>query len=307
VPAAALANARATTCAWCEASLDGAARRDRLAICPACGAATTDPIPTAAELDDAYASWYRPPGGRFSGPGDMVLQRLRARYARRIDQIAPAGPILDVGSGDGTLLRALRAEGREAVGLEREGLGEGVLDLELSELGGPYAGIVFWHTLEHLPNAGASAARAVELLEPGGALAIAVPNFASFQARLFGDRWLALDLPRHLVHIPAPALIERLRSLGLEIERVSYARGGQIVFGWLHGLVGAVMPGTDLYDALRTPEARRAQISPGRRFAALALGAAMLPIATAAAVAEVCARRGGTVYVEGRRPRLRPS
>lgn len=292
-------------CAWCGASFERAVRRDGLAICPTCGAATTDPIPTAADLNDAYAGWYRPESGRFSGPGDALLRRLRARYARRVDEIAPAGPILDVGSGDGTLLRALRALGREAVGVERDPRGDGVLDLELDDLIGPYAGIVFWHSLEHLPAAGRAIARAAELLEPGGVLAVAVPNFASVQARVFGDRWLALDLPRHLVHIPASALQERLEGLGLEVERVSYTRGGQIVFGWLHGLVGTVMPGTNLYDALRSPDARREPLGRGQRLAALAAGTALLPVAAVAAAGEVCARRGGTVYVEARRPRLR--
>ena len=31
----------------------------------------------------------------------------------------------------------------------------------------------------------------------------------------FGDRWLALDLPRHLVHLPAGRLVARLETLGL--------------------------------------------------------------------------------------------
>ena len=72
---------------------------------------------------------------------------------------------------------------------------------DLGEIDGRYAAIVFWHSLEHLPNPGEELERAAALLEPGGVLVVAVPNNDSLQAKLFGDRWLALDMPRHLTHI----------------------------------------------------------------------------------------------------------
>lgn len=130
---------------------------------------------------------------------------------------------------------------------------------------------------------------------------IAVPNPDSLQARAFGDRWFALDLPRHLVHVPARALIERLRAAGFRVERVSHLRGGQVVFGWLHGLVGSLPSRPDLYDAIRRPEARSEPMGPGRRAATLSAAALLLPAALLAAAAEVASRRGGTVYVEARR------
>ena len=40
---------------------------------------------------------------------------------------------------------------------------------------------------------------------------------------------------------------------GLNVERVSSVRGGQIVIGWLDGLVGALPGGLNLYQALRRP------------------------------------------------------
>jgi hypothetical protein len=130
---------------------------------------------------------------------------------------------------------------------------------------------------------------------------IAMPNAESLQARAPGARWFALDLPRHIVHVPAAALLERLRGLGLRVERVSQLRGGQAAFGWLHGLV-ALLPGDlDLYDAIRRPGARRGPLPARRRAAALAAGALLLPVAIAFALAEAALRRGGSVYVEARR------
>ncbi|MGO9898411.1 MAG: class I SAM-dependent methyltransferase [Solirubrobacteraceae bacterium] len=263
--------------------------------------ANTDPWPTATELDEAYADWYRPNGGRFGGPGDAILRRTRGRLARRLDRVAPPGPVLDVGTGDGVLLDALARLGREALGLERESARPDVRAAELGEIDGAWAAIVFWHSLEHLSDAGEQVTRAASLLAPNGVLVIAVPNADSLQAKLFADCWLAHDLPRHLVHLPAGALIERLQLLGLNVERVSYWRGGQVMFGWLHGLVKSVPGHRDLYDAIRRTEAQRNQQSPRTRLAALALGTLLAPAALLAAAIEIAVGRGGTVYIEARR------
>ena len=143
--------------------------------------------------------------------------------------------------------------------------------------------------------------RAAALLAVDGVLAVAIPNEPSLQARVFGDRWLALDLPRHLVHLPAKTLVHGMQASGLEIERVSYWRGGQVLFGWLHGMVAALPGHPDLYDALRRPGARRGGARGANRVFTLLDSIVCLPLATVAAAIEVAARRGGTVYVEGRR------
>jgi SAM-dependent methyltransferase len=288
-------------CAWCEAELGPASTvLAGRTVCAVCGAATTDPWPTDEELAAAYRT-YRPESGRFSGAGDAILRRTRARFAGTIDRLAPPGPVLDVGSGDGTLLDALHAAGREAVGLERESNRPDVRQGDVGELGGEWAAIVFWHSLEHLRAPGPAVDAASRLIAPGGLIAVAIPNTDSLQARVFGDRWFHLDLPRHLVHLPAAALTTRLRALGLRVTRVSHWRAGQALFGWLHGLVGSLPGRPDLYDAIRRPEARSAPLPPGRRAATLAAAVLLSPLAAVATAAEVAARRGGTVYVEARR------
>lgn len=258
-------------------------------------------MPTEEELDRAYGGWYRPPGGRFGGIGDSLLRRSRGLLARRLDRIAPAGAILDVGAGDGALLRALRARGRPATGIDRHPSDPAVRDEPLERLDGRWAAVVFWHSLEHLPQAGEALEHAAALLEPHGVLAIAMPNPAGLQAVAFGDSWFALDHPRHLVHVPARTLTARLEALGLTVERVSYWRGGQVAFGWLQGLVGLLPGRPDLYGAIRRPAARRYRVSAVGRSATLAAGVVLLPVAIAAALLEILLRRGGSVYVEARR------
>jgi SAM-dependent methyltransferase len=287
-------------CVWCGAQLRDGKRLGGRIRCTTCGTATTDPWPSKEELDAAYADWYRPFDGRFSGFGDRLLRRTRARLSDRIDQIAPAGPVLDVGSGDGALLDALRAHGREATGLERQE-SDGARSGDLAEEeDGVWAATVFWHSLEHLPEPGLAIDRTAGLLRPGGVMIVAVPNSASLQAQLFGDRWLALDLPRHLVHLTAAALLLKIRAAGLRVERVSYLRGGQVVFGWLQGFVGLLPSHPSLYDAIRRPKARSAPMPESVRWSTLAAAVLLLPLAAMASLVEVSMRRGGTVYVEAR-------
>ena len=290
-------------CIWCGAPARSIG--SRLVECEVCGSATTYPRPDEAELDRPYSGSYRPPSGRFAAGGDRLLLRSRATLARRLGRIIPAGPVLDVGCGDGVLLGALRRRRRPVLGLERSANRPDVRAVEITELRDrrrSWACVVFWHSLEHLGDPAAAIDQAVELLASRGVLVIAVPNWGSWQARVFRRSWFALDLPRHLVHLSAPAVIQELRRRGLDIERVSYWRGGQVVFGWLHGLV-ALLPGNlDLYDALRRAEASSLPMTRSERLRAIGCAAALWPVAFLLAAIEVAARAGGTVYVEARRP-----
>jgi hypothetical protein len=92
-----------------------------------------------------------------------------------------------------------------------------------------------------------------------------------------------------------------VRARGLEVERVSWWRGGQVLFGWLAGLVGALPGGLDLYGAIRRPAGRERALSSRERVAALTAGVALVPVAVVLAAAEMRAGAAGTVYVEARK------
>jgi SAM-dependent methyltransferase len=294
----------AEECAWCGHRFgSGDKSRAGRIRCSRCGVATTSPWPSDEQLAAAYAVWYRPEGGRFSGVGDAVLRRTRSALANRLHRVLPPGPVLDVGAGDGTLVGAFRRHGREATGVDPYAASASphVRAVEFEDVTDTWSAVIFWHSLEHLRRPVQALRHAAALVIPGGVLVVAVPNAASLQARLFGDGWLALDLPRHLVHITPPALLAKLEDLGFQVERVSYLRGGQVLFGWLHGIVGRLPGHPDLYDAIRRGHARQAAQSPAFRLYALAAAVAALPLALAGTVVEVAARSGGTIYVEARR------
>lgn len=295
----------ARECAWCGHAFDGGDERRHGRIrCARCGVATTSPWPSDEQLGAAYAPWYRPAEGRFSGIGDKVLKRTRSALASRLHRALPEGPVLDVGAGDGTLVAAFRRHGREAVGVDPYAAKNHphIRAVELEEMTGSWSAVIFWHSLEHLRRPVRSLRHAAGLVAPGGVLIVAVPNAASLQARLFADRWLALDLPRHLVHITPQALVSQIEELGFQVQRVSYTRGGQVLFGWLHGLVAQLPGHPDLYDAIRRSDARQSPQGPVFRLYTLAAGVVALPFAMIGSLVEVAMRSGGSIYVEARRP-----
>ena len=139
------------------------AARARLDAARAAGRAAraaAPPPPTRSrddELDRAYAGWYRPDAGRFSGPGDALLRRSRGHLARRLDEIAPAGPGARRRLGRRRPARRARgARAQRASASSAPARDPTCAAARSREIEGPWAAIVFWHSLEHLRDAGAA-------------------------------------------------------------------------------------------------------------------------------------------------------
>lgn len=235
------------TCAWCEQPLGRVPARAFAQLrCERCG--TTNALDWSGERELAHPS--RSPSGslraseRICTLGEAARRRARRRLATRIARLAPPGPVLDVGSGDGMLLDALRATGRLTTGIAPSRAGAeprpDVRAADITELGGRYAAIVFWQSLGRLRAPGLALDHAAALLKPGGLLAIAQPSTTRLQARALGERIVAPGAPRHRALIPPHALTERLRALGLQVESIDHLLDLPTPGGWLQGLLGGV-------------------------------------------------------------------
>jgi SAM-dependent methyltransferase len=135
--------------------------------------------------------------------------------------------ILDVGCGSGALLRTMAAVGyRKLTGvdpfLDRDRAVDGVrlLRRTVDQLDETFDFVMMHHALEHVPDPARTLRALRDRLEPGGWCLVRVPVARSAALRRYGDRWVQLDAPRHLV-IPAADALERLaRRCGLEpVER----------------------------------------------------------------------------------------
>ena len=234
------------TCAWCEQPLaHGPLRAFGQLRCDHCGATTALDWPAERDLlRPATAPVAQHGAHRICTLGEAARRRVRRRLATRIARVAPPGPVLDVSSGDRLLLDALRATGRLTTGIVSGRAAAtartGVRQAEITELGGRYAAIVFWQSLGRLHAPGVALEHAAALLKPGGLLAIAQPSPTRLQARAIGERLLVPGVPQHRVTIPPHTLMERLRALGLQADRIDHLLDLPTPGRWLQSVLGGV-------------------------------------------------------------------
>lgn len=208
--------------------------------CPGCGLSWVSPRPSAEEIGRYYPetySWKPDAEGAESAVHRLErwyrfhLLRFETRQLLRHTDLAAGDAVLDVGCGSGDRLLVMKASGLAPAGVElgpaadyaRERLGldvrRGTIESAAFEPA-RFRAVTLYNVIEHVPDPRAVLAEARRLLVPGGWLAVQCPNARSWQARLFGLRWAAVDVPRDLWYF-TPALLGRLvREAGLEPARV---------------------------------------------------------------------------------------
>jgi SAM-dependent methyltransferase len=196
--------------------------------CDGCGTVFMVDVP--ADLEQYYAGTYY--GFDESGVphwrGNEFLGKVESYRMRLIRRHVEPGRLIEIGAGAGGFAAAANDAGFDVTAIEMDarcceylrndiGVNATQSNQPVSVLGTlPTArAVAMWHVLEHVPNPTELLAAAAARVEPGGVMAIGVPNPQSLQFRLLGTRWAHLDAPRHLCLIPADALIERARELGL--------------------------------------------------------------------------------------------
>ncbi len=233
--------------------------------CDACDFRFLHPRPAAEDVAEFYATeeYYTHQNDGDWSAGDMPFQdRLRHHLAWRLDQgkyldpgiVAASVPmltagqssrILDLGCGNGGLLKGLASLGYDVTGVEPDDHARAVAsetgltvykgtaeDLPAELLGqtsggGTFDAVVMSHVLEHTLNPLVAVAAVVELLAPGGLFLCEVPNNACYEAFRAGPRWSFLDVPRHLNFFTSrslEAIMEKCRCPVQSRQYVGYAR-----------------------------------------------------------------------------------
>ena len=149
----------------------------------------------------------------------------KERYARKYCQGKKS--LLDVGSGTGDFLLYAAEKNWEVTGIEpneravKRSAAKGIhVYPTLDALQGKsFQIITLWHVLEHLPNLEESIAKIDGLLEDGGTLIIAVPNFKSFDANYYRQYWAAYDVPRHVWHFSRQAIQKLFHDRGFHLTK----------------------------------------------------------------------------------------
>lgn len=262
--------------------------------CVVCGLGQTQPIPE--DLSPYYENYY---GGRHSFSAKYRASRRLVRVSRFVAD----GLLLDIGYGEGTFLELAATRGYECVGVERFGGDSERVFAKFDDLDAvrqsygtrKIAAITCWHSLEHVTDADVVLANISEMLDDDGSLFIAVPNFASRQAEIFGKYWLHLDVPRHLHHFTPASLDKILRKHDLHIADVWHHESEYDIMGWSQSFLNKMFRRKNVFFNTLTGK------STNENVAEKAIHFVLGSIASVAAIPLVlfdnATKRGGTIVI----------
>lgn len=119
--------------------------------------------------------------------------------------------ILDIGCGIGDFLLYAKNNGCNVAGIEPDDNARKIAEKKLySKVLSPdelqnipdnsFDIITMWHVLEHVDNLKIEIYHLQRILKKNGKLVLALPNYKSFDAVYYKDKWAAYDVPRHLNH-----------------------------------------------------------------------------------------------------------
>lgn len=215
--------------------------------CSVCGSGTTLPVVPEDQFGPFYAAPAgEDPYGNYDQWRPVGALAIALNFAKRLHALIKAhtlpfnrlnestGRALDVGCGTGEVSLFLGGRGWRTYGIEPDArTAEFARSRGLEVETGTWAhaspepsafdAVVFHHVLEHVADPAEALATAHAALRPGGRLIVCVPNFASWQSRLFRDRWFALDTPRHRHHMTPDGLVRLAERCGFTVESIGSA------------------------------------------------------------------------------------
>ena len=159
----------------------------------------------------------------------LKIQRNLLRY-QLIKKYKKRGKILDVGAGFGHFLLAGKQLGYDVSGVElsRANVEYAQKELDLSVKYGDFLEqdenekhdiLTFWDVLEHIDAADRVIKKAASMLNPGGFIFIQVPQWKSFFASIFQDKWWAMGLD-HVNYFSRETIAKLLRTSGFEVKKI---------------------------------------------------------------------------------------
>jgi SAM-dependent methyltransferase len=214
---------------------------------PVCRLVWLDPAPHPDSLIELYKDYFT-----HGGEADWRGWKSRLRSAHQATEdclLAPFGiaaerrrakamfltgdppaTLLDVGCGDGALLKTMSDRGWTVTGIDfdaaavagiRERLGlEAHVGTALSMVasGRKFDVVAASHVIEHVSDPVRFLADCAQLLKRGGRVIVRTPNADSIGHSLFGRSWRGLEPPRHLFVFTRPSLIACGGKAGLKAE-----------------------------------------------------------------------------------------
>lgn len=204
--------------------------------CTDCNLRFTQDVPDENNIGRYYKSPdYISHTNTDKGFINKVYQKVRNYTLQQktkliIEETALAkGNLLDIGSGTGAFLNAMKEKDWQVKGIEPDEdarqLASQLYGLRVEEpitinelQDASFDAITLWHVLEHVHHLHEYVEQLKRLLKLRGKLFIAVPNYQSKDAAIYRLYWAAYDVPRHLYHFSPESINVLMQKHGLKIE-----------------------------------------------------------------------------------------
>lgn len=208
-----------------------------IAECAQCSLRFTQDVPGPTAISPYYKSEdYISHTNTSKGFINRVYKIVRKNTMRRKRKLVErftglkTGKMLDMGSGVGTFVHEMKENGWQVTGLEPDEdarkAARQFYKVELADIAafnslkpGSFDAVTLWHVLEHVHDLAAYVSQLKNVLTEKGKLFIAVPNYTSADARIYGKYWAAYDVPRHLYHFSPRSMKWLMEKNGLKILR----------------------------------------------------------------------------------------
>jgi 2-polyprenyl-3-methyl-5-hydroxy-6-metoxy-1,4-benzoquinol methylase len=204
--------------------------------CESCGLLYTLPRPNP----DSIYNYYNSEEYTSHNASDRSLKNLLYRQVRKVSisrklqlikKYCERGKILDIGAGTAEFLNYCRAHDWAIAGVEpntkareisfeRHGIALlNEVDLSILEKGSMDV-ISMWHVLEHIADPVSQLEINHQLLDKNGLLVLALPNYESWDAYIYGRYWAAYDVPRHLYHFTSESVKLLAEKSGFRVQEI---------------------------------------------------------------------------------------
>lgn len=132
--------------------------------------------------------------------------------------------VLDYGCGTGEFVEYLESKSIQAEGVEPTPLAfkkakdkRIKVHKSLDRVQDSFDAITLFHVLEHVDDYESILKQLTKKLKPNGLILIAVPNYKSYDAHYYKEKWAAWDVPRHLWHFSKKNIREIGNRCNLEL------------------------------------------------------------------------------------------